>query len=102
MSPYQTIWLIILIPVMSIYGFIEIRRGINILKYNRPSLNFALKIRIKLIELFSGKKAAREYQEHILENSKEMKKLALNSVFGGITSIVVVIVWVLVLFRYLR
>lgn len=101
MTTHQTIWLIILIPFMSIYAFIEIRRGMNILKHNRPSLNFVLKIRIKLIELFSGKDAAEKYQEQILANPKEMKTLALNSVFGGVATIVVVMIWVVVLYNSL-
>jgi hypothetical protein len=99
MNTIKVIWLVILIPLMLMYAINEIRRGWNIIKYNQKSLNFALLLRVKLIEIFRGKDFANQFQERLLSDTKEMKSLAFNSIFGGILLLLVVVGWIIILYK---
>jgi hypothetical protein len=55
----QIPWLIILIPLFLIYGFVELNRGWKILKYGQDSLDVVIRIRIWLIRLIKGEKSAK-------------------------------------------
>jgi len=101
MNNNQIIWLMILIPFISVYSLLEIRRGWNILRNNRLTLNLALKTRIKLIESFRGKDVAEQYRSRLLNDPKEMRSLGLNSIFGGSISLIICVIWTIILYKSL-
>jgi hypothetical protein len=99
---YQQTWMIILIPVFLVYGFIEVRRGWSIIKRGEKSHNIAVQTRIWLIKHFAGKKKSIQYRKSLEQDKEYMTRAGLYSLIGGIVSIAISIMWIVVLYLNTR
>jgi len=99
---FQTLWLTLLAPFFLIYGLFELGRGWKILRYGQASLNVAVRIRILIVKLIKGEKAARQFQANIVNNTSNMQLRGVYSILGGSISVVVSIIWLLVLFHVMN
>jgi len=99
---YQLTWMIILIPVFLVYGLIEVKRGWNIIKYGEKSHNVAVQVRIWLIKQFSGEKKSIQYRKSLEQDKDYMTRTGSYSFIGGIVSLAVCIMWILVLYLNTR
>jgi hypothetical protein len=97
MDTYQLIWLIILTPIFFFYGLKELLRGWKILKHGEFSPNLAVQIRIWLIGLINGADVAKQYEMHLKDDLRTMRMMGIYSIIGGIVSLIVSIIWMLVL-----
>ena len=99
---YQQIWIVILIPVFLVYGFIEVRRGWNIIKRGKKSHNIAIQIRVWLIKQFAGEKKSNRYRKSLEQDKDYMTRAGSYSLIGGIVSLAVCIMWLLALYLNTR
>ena len=99
MDDYQRVWITFLIPTLFIYALIEIKRGWNILKHKKVTLNFAYNTQIWLVSLFHGKNKSIEYKNKLLNNTSEMRLSGFYSLCGGVTAIAVCILWIYLLVK---
>jgi hypothetical protein len=99
MDLYQKAWMIILIPIFLLYGFVEIRRGWKIIKYKEDSYNLAIQIRIWLIKQFTGNKKSKDYEKYLKQDKTYLTIKGSYSFVGGIISLAVSIFWLYLLIR---
>jgi hypothetical protein len=93
MTSFQTVWLILLVPLFFIYSLLEIRRGWKILRYRDMSLNPALQTRVWIINIFKGREFAKNYQENLMNNKTGMKMSGVYSLAGGVLMLIVSFYW---------
>ena len=99
MDDYQRDWIIYLTPFLLLYSIKEVKRGWNILMYQKYSLNFAYAAQIWLVKLLQGDERSVEYKENLLNNADQMKQSGYYSLIGGILVMVVCIFWIYLLIR---
>lgn len=97
MDAFQKVWLIILVPLILVYGYYVFIQGFRILKYKKYTLNFAEQVRIRLIRLFYGDEKALNYKDRLLSNPSEMKIKGIWAIIYGILSLIVAIICIIAL-----
>ncbi|MCP4141008.1 MAG: hypothetical protein GY755_12100 [Chloroflexi bacterium] len=63
MDTHQIVWILISVPIMTIYAILELIRGWKIIVYKEPSLNVALQIQIWIVKIFRNRKSSEAYKE---------------------------------------
>jgi hypothetical protein len=93
MSTSQANWAfcINLFPIF--YSTWSIRRGWNILKHNKMSLDFPFMINSLIIRIFRGEERSSEYEDNMLANQGIMKQTGWFSFIGGIIVLLICLVW---------
>lgn len=100
MDERQRIWMTCLTPSFFVYAIFEIKRGWNILKYKKYSLNFAYAARIWLAKLFLGKQKSIEFKEELLGNETQMTMSGYYSMVGGLVIIAICMIWIYLLINF--
>ncbi len=75
---------ICLMPILLVYGVVELKRGWEILQLGKPSLNLALQARIWLLRLIRGNKIAEEYRTDLLIDTRAMQVRGTYSLVEGL------------------
>ena len=98
MSQRQTIWLIALIPILSVYAILEIWRAWRIIKKGETRLNLAFTARLFLIEVIHGREASRQYKDRLMASNQSMRLSGWFSLVGGLLTLAVSVFWTALLF----
>jgi len=93
----QTLFILFLIPFLLAYSLLELRRGWNILKHNKLSLNFVFLGRVSIVKLVYGKKDAEKLKAELLGDQSKMRLSGFWSLIGGLLGIVVCLYWIYLL-----
>jgi hypothetical protein len=93
MSLYQTIFLIIFLPILLIFFVSDVIRGIRILFYNDNSYHFAYKMRLYLLGTFVGSSAREKYLAKLETDERHIRYRGIISLFGGIVGIIICLIW---------
>jgi len=101
MSSYQVGWMIVLLPVVLLYGVLELMRGWKILARGEPSLNVALQIRIWILRLVLGSRESDAYKDRLLSDPRTMRLRGVYSLAAGILCIAGSVLWAYLLWTQL-
>jgi hypothetical protein len=100
MDERQRIWMTCFTPLLLLYSIFEIKRGWNILKHKKYSLNFAYSAQIWLVNTFQGEKKSIEYKEKLFGNVNQMTLSGYYRIIGGIVLLAACIFWAYLLIKF--
>jgi len=99
MKPSDLLTVFCFMPILLVYSLIELKRGWEILKHGKYSLNPTIRTRIWLLRHLRGDKMADEYRKNILADNQGMELRGFYSFAGGLImlvgSVILILSWIL-------
>lgn len=89
MSSYQIVWLIITTPLFFALGVIFLYNGRDMVENKNFHASPVEWIKIWLVKMTEGKKAAEQYKSKIIADQKNLRHIGYKSIFSGFVYLII-------------
>jgi hypothetical protein len=99
MDSNQVKWALFLMPMLTVYALIEVRRGWRVINNQEKSPSPNQRMLIWLIRLLKGDESADKAYTYSIRKSGDIRFYAWSSFIGGIVTLALCIIWAIMIVR---